>query len=114
MVSVRKEMLWFNENIIMKKKPIFHRNRNKKGIKFINDIVDENGEFLTLEQININHEFQPNFLDYLQIRSAILYSWKQILNSRRNISLRNITLKFCRNGKFKLIEAMQCKDIYWK
>ena len=48
-VSVRKEMLWFNENILVQKKPIFYQKWYKKGIKFINDIVDENGEFLTLE-----------------------------------------------------------------
>ena len=112
-VSVRKEMLWFNENILVQKRPIFYQKWYEKGIKFINDIVDENGEFLTLEQMNVNYNFQPNFSEYLRIHSAIPYNWKQILKSQNNITLRNVSLRFCIKGKFKNIEELQCKDIYW-
>ena len=86
---------------------MFFKKWYDKGVKFINDIVNESGEFITPAEISANFYFEPNFLEYLQIRSAIPYQWKQILRSEQNVRVRNTSLKFCIAGKFIKLEELK-------
>ena len=78
----------------MQENPIFYRKWYDQGIKYINDIINENSEFLTPDQINEKFGFKPNFLENLQIRSAIPYQWKQIVKTQQNVTIRSTSLKF--------------------
>ena len=43
----------------------------KKGIYYIQDILNENGKFLTYEEFKCRYSLQVNFLHYFQILASI-------------------------------------------
>ena len=43
-----KSPIFYNKNITIGKKHVFHKTLHNKGIRFVNDLVNENGKFLQL------------------------------------------------------------------
>ena len=43
----------------------------KRGVVFINDLLNENGKFLTFKEFSDKYKCQTNFLQYYQVKSAI-------------------------------------------
>jgi hypothetical protein len=41
--DVLKEPLWSNNKVLFKNKPIFIKSWLKSGLRYVNDIIDENG-----------------------------------------------------------------------
>ncbi|CAC5379210.1 unnamed protein product [Mytilus coruscus] len=68
---VRKEFIWFNPFIKVDRTSIFYRSWYMKGIRFINDIVDDKGEFLSHDAINKKYNLNVTFVDILSIKLAI-------------------------------------------
>ena len=111
--EVRKEFIWFNPFIKINGNCIFYKTWYDKGIKFINDIVDENGEFFSHEVINDKFNLHTTFIDILSIRTAIPRSWKVLL-SKQKLTLNSNSFKvlFIYHGKNIPISKLCTKDVY--
>ena len=79
--EVRKEFLWFNPFIKISGNSIFYKIWYDHSIKYINDIVDENGDFLSHNDINTMYNLNISFLDILSIKSAIPMHWREMLKN---------------------------------
>ena len=77
--SINDVLLWHNNNITINNKPFFWKSQYDNGIKFIRDIIDAEGNFLSSDEISKKHEVQCNFLTALQIRQAIPFIWRDKL-----------------------------------
>ena len=62
--------IWFNENIMAGGKFIFKPNYVNKGILFINDITNINGDFLSYYDFQKLYNVKTHFLEYASILSA--------------------------------------------
>ena len=65
-------ILWNNKEIRIESKSIFWKCLLKKGIYFVQDLLDgDAGKFLSLENIQRKYNVQLNYLKYFQLIAAI-------------------------------------------
>ena len=111
--EIRKEVLWFNPVIKIHGKSIFYKHWYDKGILYIDDIVNENGEFLSHEEINIKNDLHVTFLDILSLRSAIPREWKDSLTKEiTNVNSSSFKIIFVHHGLHIPINKLTAKDVY--
>ena len=63
--------LWYNKYLQIGNKPTFDRDWYDNGIKYINDMIDDNGDILTLQTLQMRYNFTPNIMMYLGIKHAL-------------------------------------------
>ena len=63
--------LWKNNFIHVNNKCVFYKTWYKKGIIVINDLLDDNGNFLSFDLFRMKYDLKANFLQYIGIRGAI-------------------------------------------
>ncbi len=85
-----------------------------KGILYIKDILDYNGNFLNHIEITSKYKLITIFIECLQLKSCIPREWKDQI-SKVTISASKITDGNCIeiNNKYMNIDKIQCKDFYW-
>ena len=70
--AIGQELVLFNnKEILIGNHTIFHKEWFQKGICLIQDLLQENGQFLTFPEFIQKHEVECNFLNYMQVVSAI-------------------------------------------
>ncbi len=83
---------------------------------YIKDILSDNSTFLSYQEINDKYNVGCNFLNILQLRQSIPFSWREAIHgidvkntciNRNNITLTN------QNGNVLDIRHVNCKMIYW-
>ncbi len=112
--EIRKEFIWFNNFIVINGKSAFWKHWYDKGIRFINDIVDQEGNFLLQDQLISKYGINTNFLECLQLRSAIPYEWKRLLrNYCDSVVSESIEAVVEVHGREIPLRTITCKDIYW-
>ena len=84
--DVLNEMIWFNSNIRVQNKPVFHKNMYDRNIMIIKDLVNENNNFLTFEEFKNKYQVNITFLDYYGLIHAIPQEYKQKIQSYANCS----------------------------
>lgn len=78
--QINKQFIWANDRIRIEKKPIVFKHYIKANIKFVNDLQDDNGKFLSVSELTAKFKIKTNFLEYGSIISAIKSSMGQIDN----------------------------------
>jgi hypothetical protein len=63
--------IWFNNKIKIDNKSIFYKEWFEKGVQSINDLINEDGTYLTLDQFQGKYKIVVNFFKYNSIISAI-------------------------------------------
>ena len=63
--------VWFNKCIKIAGKSIFNISMFNSGVRTINDLIDDEGQFLTFEQYGANSNVNVNFIVYRGIIAAI-------------------------------------------
>ena len=64
-------IVWNNKEITIEHKSIFWAHLFEKEICFIQDLLDENGKFLSLDDLQVKYDVHLNFLQYFQLIAAI-------------------------------------------
>ena len=64
-------VLFNNKDILVGGRPVYFHEWFKRGVVFINDLLNENGKFLTFKEFSDKYKCQTNFLQYYQVKSAI-------------------------------------------
>ena len=59
-------ILWNNQDITIEGKSLFWKRWTENGIYYIQDILNENGKFLTYEEFNRRYNMTANFLNFFQ------------------------------------------------
>ena len=63
--------IWLNSYIIKDHKPILYKHYVEKHIIFIQDLLNENGEFMNFETCKLKYSIKSNFLEYATLIKAI-------------------------------------------
>jgi len=84
--------LWNNRVITISRKTLFFRNWFEKGIIFITDILDEQGNFLSFTDFKTKFDIQSLVRDYNKVCKAIPIA---LLNMIRNYLKREKNEKNC-------------------
>lgn len=72
--------IWFNKLVKIDNKSVFYSDWFKKGIVYINDVLDENGKFLSFEYIKQKFGVSGNVMKYNSIISAVRKAGKQFIH----------------------------------
>lgn len=113
-VNVTEEFIWFNSYITIEGETLFFKEWYRKGIKYIRDLLKDDGSFLSHIELEGKYEIHTNFLQCYQIRAAIPFTWKRILREGFVIERRQPALEFnIDEHTTKTIQNMTCKDFYW-
>ena len=83
---IRAQVICYNVNIQVDGKPILN-NAVYRSVKYIQDIVDKEGNFLNLDLINNLHDSNISIMLYNSIKVAIPKCWRKILKSSEPIEI---------------------------
>ena len=59
-----KSPIYYNYNVTVDCACDFYKGVFRKGVKYLNDFVKENGEFYTWEEFSATKNIQTNYLQY--------------------------------------------------
>ena len=111
-------ILFNNKAILIDGKPFFFREWFSKGIICINDLLNENGKFLSFQEFQSKYDFRTNFLNFYQVINAIPKAL--VIKARTQDKPPKENFLGNRNTKFKLAEnididlqKIKAKDFYW-
>jgi hypothetical protein len=77
--DIRRQWLWMNKHIKINKQEIKWNTWINKGIKLIHDIVDNEGKFLTINELQQKYSVTGDFLKYNSLKDAIPKEWRDKL-----------------------------------
>lgn len=84
-MEVQQEPLWNNDQILISKRTCCWQGWRSAGIIQIRDLIHQSEpRFLSHQEIEMEYDLSPSFLQLLQIRAAIPCSWKRLLRSGRD------------------------------
>ena len=115
-INLRKECLWLNNKITYNKKVLFWKDWHECGINIIHDIMKTDGNFLTLNELQIKYEIKCSFLKYNRLKDVIPKEWRKVIKTQR---IANSDLSFSDpiflkiNKNLKSLSLITNKDIYW-
>ena len=69
-------LLWNNENITIEGKSLYWKKLADKGVLFVQDLLNNNGNYLTYEDFKQKYGIDINFIYYFQLLAAIPSSLK--------------------------------------
>ena len=69
--------LWMNKTIKIENKPVFYEDWFRKGICFVNDIMSEDGKFLSIDQLEEKFNISKYIMKFNSIISAVKHAGKQ-------------------------------------
>ena len=87
---------------------MFYRSWSEAGVKYIKDLITEDGSFMTFSVFQHTFRIKTHFLQFLGLLNAILKSWKKKFNNSykenetndceiKIIDTQNISSKMLRN-----------------
>ena len=103
--------LWQNENIGSGK--IIFKNWHEKGIRVVLDIIGQNGEFYTFEQLKTMYNINGTFLDYQYLLNKIPRSWITQINDNRVFIFENKINVTCNVFVKKLMKAKKGSRVFY-
>ena len=68
---------WMNKTIKIENKPVFYEDWFRKCIYFVNDIMSEDGKFLSIDQLEAKFNISKNIMKFNSIISAVKHAGKQ-------------------------------------
>ena len=84
-VNVRNQILWMNSNIRLNKKPFIFPNYVNANIWKIKDILSEdNGEFMTYEELKMKFTVCTSWLEYETLKNSIPLRWRHTFQMYAN------------------------------
>jgi hypothetical protein len=113
--DIRRECLWLNKNIKLNKDEIYWEDWHKQGINLIHDIVNSEGKFLTVNELEQKYVIKCDMLKYNSLKDAIPTEWRKKIKTMKindnAISFQEIlTVKIGKHTK--PISLIQNREIY--
>jgi exonuclease III len=115
--KLRREILWWNKEIAIKKKEMFFKKWFEGGITTFHDILEEDGNFKTKLKLEEEFNIQIGIMDYNSLKLAIPTAWKRNVKKMRipENAISNLEQPFikCKNNLLAL-GIITNKDVYWE
>ena len=113
--NVQREIIWNNKFITVNNKSLFNKNLYREGLIFVNDLIDNNGSFISHQTLVNTFGNNINFFEYICLKDAIPQKWRHLLRHQNPINMNPIdeTVYFTHNNIFKPIKLVQSNQIYW-
>ena len=108
-------ILWNNEAITIENHSLYWKSLVERGIYFIQDILNSNGNFLTLDEFQTKFQIKTNGLQYFQLIAAISSDLKKKAKTHAapTRDLLETTRMSTFPGKTNLdLSVMGCKNYY--
>ena len=109
-------VLFNNKDILVGGRPVYLHEWFKRGVALVNDLLNENGKFLTFKEFSDKYRCQTNFLQYYLVISAI--PTRILIKAKDNVTLNKLSFtsgkeifKFNDNTEIHLGKA-RSKDFY--
>jgi hypothetical protein len=115
--KLRREILWWNKEITIKKKEMFFKAWFDGGITTFHDILEENGNFKTKTKLEEEFNIPIRIMDYNSLKLAIPVSWKRNVKKMRipDNAISNLEQPFIKcNNNLLALGIVTNKDIYWE
>ena len=98
--GVLAQPIWLNNFLRMNNKTMNMKRWIHADIFFVNDLLDESGEFMSYEVFKNKYNFNANFLNFLSVLHTIPQSWKDIiLHSEKLTNITNERFEFVKKNK---------------
>ena len=118
--ELASDIIWNNKDIKIDGKPFYLHKWNEKGITFIQDLLDENGQWLPIDQFKIKFNInETNFMQYFNLISASTKLKRELFKSKGDNWLKRPTLPFNNTNIFTTvfkqninIKNAKCRDFY--
>ena len=109
----KNQVPWNNQYIIIDNKPFVWQNWLSHGIMYINDLLDECGNFLDHDHMSQKYNINCNFLNFIQIRHSIPLTWRQTFASCQNYNRAIVDdIYICVSTKVVSLLSCTTKDLY--
>ena len=106
--GILRQPIWFNDNLKINDQPVFYRNWCNCGIFFINDLLDESNEIMSLQKLKDKYNLETSFLQYLSIKHMIPREWKECITQAQKLDVVSTeNLDFVKNNK-------KCSKLFYK
>ena len=79
------QTIWYNKNIKIENKMIFKKSWVENSIYFINDLINDKGEFLSYEEFSTTFNIRSTFLEYYGIINAIPVHFKTSIQNANKL-----------------------------
>jgi hypothetical protein len=115
-LDIRRETLWLNKLITINKDELLWTQWHIKGINQIHDIINQDGSFLTHQQLEEKYNIKCNFLKYNTLKDAIPSTWRKMLKNKRipeNAVSLNEQIHINIGKTEKALCNLTNKDVYW-
>ena len=111
--EVLNEIIWNNKHILVDNKPIFLKTWYEGGIRTVKDIVNEDGQFISVNGLQLKYGIIINCMHLNSIKTAIPKQWLNKINSVRMDNFQEIdSLNIIIGKSYKNISSLKCKDFY--
>jgi hypothetical protein len=115
--DIRRQWLWLNKHIKVNKKEINWKAWKEHGINIIHDIINNQGTFLTVREIEEKYDLKVDFLKYNSLKDAIPKLWREELKTTK-IDINAITADepagIRINKQHVPVQLITNKTIYWE
>ena len=83
--EVISQMIWTNKNIKRNGRSFIFQTWLKKGIYFINDLLKNDGRFMSFAEFRNQYQMEVNFVDYYSVIEAVSLHWKRLCRNNNKI-----------------------------
>ena len=112
----REFILWNNRDINIENKSVFWKAWREKNVLFVQDLLNNQGNYLSPQEFSDKYNIKVNFLQYYQITSAIPAYLKSSASAHMDLEDLN---SICENFDFQLskditlnLKKTLCKQFY--
>ena len=79
------QTIWSNKNIKRDGRSFIYQSWLKKGIYFINDLLKNDGRFMSFAEFRNQYQLEVNFVDYYSVIEAVPLHWKRLCRNSNKI-----------------------------
>ena len=104
-----------NSFIKVDHKTLYFKKWIKKGLVFVQDLLDQNGRLLSKDDFSRKASLTLAWLQYESIIAAIPKAWKTLINDNRTLDNNYLVFTNCKimiNNTMQRISEINTKDIY--
>jgi hypothetical protein len=114
--DICRQELWYNNNINKENKHMVYKDWIKANIRYIQDILNKEGNFLTKSELENKFTIRCKQLEYESLIHAIPQAWKRELKKFKAVNLNYHMIRQCKLTLQKIrihYEEASTKSLYW-
>ena len=104
------QTIWYNRYITIQNKPYLWQKWKDAGIIKIGDLICDD-RFFSAAELSQRYNIQINFLEALQIKQSLPFTWRKILQVQQNCDILN-DIVYCVKGEVRAMSKENTKNLY--